>query len=667
MTPLFPKDYWRRFGHKENSKNSAKDETNQRVEKISAKSEKVKTSTQNPREPADSAEIADRTAKTAKTAEPHLFSVDDSKKSKSRETEKNRISARLIDRDVVESEDGRKVIIEVYDTGQVEEKVTGDKVISVRKIKFTLRYKNTVKECIDDCRDAVKEIAKMTRSHPSAKEIMAKINELKEEYATPEEIPIVDYVKQKYPDRLAEIENDPFGWILQRTKEIVGYKRLKLLTFLSIVSSQMERVMGMSRIHTMLVGKSGAGKSTTIKSVTRYVDNTDIYIPGTRLTQNSLGYVSIDSFDGKVLFIDQIDKQNINYIREMMTEEKICTLVTEKVVNADGNERFESHQRCIPGQPAVITTSVADDIDVDREQIFNRFLKVYANPESLDVDKVIEAIWTRKKSEISEVDRLVFMAYLKTRPKFADIDNLLDRAKKFLQPIMDVSSEPINRTVEVLRNLVIVTAIARGKTKADDSDFDFVMQNFQLDVLYNGLGLTERDVEFIKALPDENGLKTSQIADELKVSKQYALNVLKNLERKGLVEGVKDDGKTYTWSLTALGRRIKALVNNIDKDVIEVRDDKGEIVGAVDSKFRPDADRRGDREDPVSGDDGNTVQRGDGETNRVIEAYKFLKERGPISTAELTEIFGDDIIEMLKAKDLVTFNIIDGVEYVRAK
>ena len=259
------------------------------------------------------------------------------------------------------------------------------------------------------------------------------------------------------------------------------------------------------------------------------------------------------------------------------------------------------------------------------------------------------------------------MAYLKTRPKFADIDNLLDRAKKFLQPIMDVSSEPINRTVEVLRNLVIVTAIARGKTKADDSDFDFVMQNFQLDVLYNGLGLTERDVEFIKALPDENGLKTSQIADELKVSKQYALNVLKNLERKGLVEGVKDDGKTYTWSLTALGRRIKALVNNLDKDVIEVRDDKGEIVGAVDSKFRPDTDRRGDKGNAVSGDDRDTMQRDNGENNRIIEAYRFLKEHSPISTAELTEIFGDDIIEMLKAKDLVTFNIIDGVEYVRAK
>jgi predicted transcriptional regulator len=655
------------FRPKKNRATRPADETDQRVENVATESEKVKTSTQTREEPADSAEIAGRTAKTATTAEPHVFSVDDSNKFKSRETEKNRISARLIDRDVVESEDGRKVIIEVYDTGQVEEKVTGDKVISVRKIKFALRYKNTIKECIDDCRDAVKDIAKITRSHPPAKEIMTKINELKEEYATPEEISIVDYVRQKYPDRLNEIEKDPFGWILQRTKEIVGYERLKLLTFLSIVSSQMERVMGISRIHIMLVGKSGAGKSTTIKSVTRYIDGTDMYIPGTRLTQNSLGYVSIDSFDGKVLFIDQIDRQNINYIREMMTEEKVCTLVTEKVVDDNGNERFESHQRCIPGQPAVITTSVADDIDVDREQIFNRFLKVYANPESLDVDKVIEAIWTRKKSEISEVDRLVFMAYLLSRPKFADNSDLLDRAKKFIQPIMGVTSEPVNRTIEVLRNLVIVTAIARGKTKADDDDFNFVMQNFQLDILYNGLGLTERDVEIIEALPDNDGKKSQEVADELKVSKQYAINVLKNLERKGVVEGEKEDGKTFTWYLTPLGRRIKALVNNIDKDVVEVRDEKGELTGVADAKFRDDANAGNDRTNAMPRNGANRMSGVDEKDDRVIEAYKFLKKRGWTLVTELTFWYGDDVIEKLKRKDLVTFNTINGVEYVNAK
>ena len=33
-----------------------------------------------------------------------------------------------------------------------------------------------------------------------------------------------------------------------------------------------------------------------------------IYISGTRLTQNALGYMNIDTFDGKVLFIEQIDR-----------------------------------------------------------------------------------------------------------------------------------------------------------------------------------------------------------------------------------------------------------------------------------------------------------------------------------------------------------------------
>jgi hypothetical protein len=117
----------------------------------------------------------------------------------------------------------------------------------------------------------------------------------------------------------------------------------------------------------------------------------------------------------------------------------------------------------------------------------------------------------------------------------------------------------------------------------------------------------------------------------------------------------------------ALGRSIRALVNNIDKDVVEVRDEKGELVGVADSKFRHGDDSGDDREDAVRHDNGDTMQRGDGENNRIIKAYKFLKEHGSISTAELTEIFGDDIIEMLKAKDLVTFNIIDGVEYVNAK
>jgi len=654
---------WERYkeqhgmGRSENSKS----ESEQR-----AKTE-FSSSTKDEGDSPESPESPEKTGETGGTGETKLSQVDDENSKNAKSDEKNRISAKLLVRDVVEGEDGRKVKIEVYDTGNYREYVSGDKVVKQKQIKFVLKYKNIVRECVDNCMDAVKAIAKSAHYSPSSKEILAKINELREEYITPEEISLVDYVRQKYPDRLNEIEREPFGWILTHTNEIVGYERLKLLTFLAVVSSQIERVMGMSRVHVMLVGKPGAGKSSTVKSVTRYIDNTDMYIPGTRLTKNSLGYLNIDSFDGKVLFIDQIDRQNINYVREMMTEEKVCTLVTEKVVDENGNERYETHLRCIPGQAVVITTSVADDIDIEKDQLFGRFLKVYVNPKSLDVDKVIEAIWTRKKSEISEVDRLVFMAYLLSRPKFADNTDLLDRAKKFLRPLANVTEETINRTTEVLRNLAIAVAIARGKTKVDDDDFNFTMQNFQLDIFYNGLGLSERDIEFIEALPDGEGKKSQEIADELKFSKQYAINILKNLEEKGVVEGVKEDNKTYTWSLTDLGRRIKALVNNLDKDVVEVRDSKGELIAVADAKFRPDANAGNDREDAVRRNDGGRVSGGDEKNDRVIEAYKYLKEHGWTPVTDLMVWFGEDVIEKLKRKDLVTFNTTGGVEYVNAK
>jgi hypothetical protein len=556
---------------------------------------------------------------------------------------------------VVVGKDGRhKVEVSVYKVGDVE-KVEGDKVVRRTKLRFVLKYGRHVAECVDesgkiyaDCRDAITEITKASNYNVSAKTLVGEIVELRKRYANEEVISIVDYVKQKYPKEYEEIERDPFGWVLDRTKEIVGYERIKLLTFLSIVSSQMDRVMGMSRIHLMLVGPSGAGKSSTVKSVVRFIDDSDIYIPGTRLTQNALGYLDVKTVDGKVLFIEQIDRQIVNYLREMMTEEKITTLVTEKVVNDEGRERFVTRRVTIPGQATVITTSVVDTIDVDREQLFNRFLKVYVNPKSVDIDKVIEAIWTRKKSELSEVDKLVFLAYLLSRPKFADNRDLLEQAKRFLKPIAGISREPINRTAEILRNLAIAVAIARGKDKVDDEDFDFVMRNFQLDILYNGLGLSERDVDFILALPDHGGVKTNEVVDKLKENKQYVLNVLRNLERKGVVEGVKEDGKTFTWYLTPLGKRVKALVNGIEKDVVEVEDEKGETVAMLDPKFRPDDEREGNRGNAVPVNDGRGVSGGEKEVDRGVEELdpelmEFMKYVDKNDGAEKT--FGEIVAD----------------------
>jgi len=654
MTPLLPKDYWQRFGHKD-------DET----EKVSAKSEKVKSSTISSTEKrvARDKRVAIATHATRFSQTPADDVVDDFN------------NAQKSNEIIVKDEKNRKEVrVRIEKIGD-NETIEGEMVETSPKLKVTVRYKDKVWKCNADvvrfegklfaigCEKTLSEVVKTTGRHPPKDQIGEAIYEYVNANFSIDETPLVDYVRQKYADRLAEIEKDPFAWILTHTNEVVGYERLKLLTLLSVVSSRMKRIRGISRIHINIVGMSGAGKSSVIKSVLKYVDDS-IKFDGTRFTEKSLGYLGIDTFDGKIVFLEQIDKQNVMYLREALSEEKICTLVTEKVTTEEG-ERHVTQRVCIDGQPAFITTSVSDKVDLDREQIANRMLNVYFKyTYSRDI---VKSILERAESEVSDVDKMVFTVYLLTRPEMVDVTPVESEIIAFIDKLAEMTRAPVNRTVEILRNLVRAVAIARGKTKVDIDDFNFVMEKFQLDIFYNGLGLTERDIEFIRTLRDEDGLKTSEVADALKVSKQYALNILKNLEMKGLVEGLKDDGKTFTWYLTSLGRRIKTLVNNHNNDVIEVRNEKGELVGVVDSKFRPDVDGGGNKENAMRSNDGGRVSGGDGETNRVIEAYKFLKEHGSISTAELAVLFGDDTIEMLKAKDLVTFNIIDGVEYVNAK
>ena len=655
MSPLFPKDYWQRFGHKD-------DET----EKDLVKSEKYKSSTRLSTEKRSDRSV--RSEKSEQSEQTEQTFVDNRSK-----TNNNLQTNEIIIKD---KSVGTKVYAKVEKIDETA-MVVYDKVVVSPVLKITLKYKNVTRECkatvaeyegyliVIGCNNEIHEIAEITRRRPPKADILNTINDYVNAHFKIKNVPLVEYVKEKYADRLAEIEKDPFGWILQRTKEIVGYERLKLLTLLSVVSSRMKRVSGISRIHVNIVGQSGAGKSSVVKSVLKYVDE-NMKFDATRFTDKALGYLDIGTFDGKVVFLEQIDGQNITYLREALSEEKICTYVTEKVANEDdGDEKYVTQKVCIEGQPSFITTSVSDRVNLEREQIANRILNVYLK--YVYSRDIVRSILERTDSEVSVADKLVFMAYLLTRPNMADITPVEDAIMAFVDKLAELTRSPVNRTVEILRNLVRAVAIARGKTKTDIDDFNFVMSNFQLDILYNGLGLTERDVEIIEVLPDEGGLKSSEVADALKVSKQYAINVLKNLERKGVVEGEKTDEKTFTWSLTSLGRRIKALVNNIDKDVIEVRDEKGELVGAVDGKFRPDADAGDDRENPVRRDDGGAMSRGDEENGRVIEAYRFLKMRGWTLVTDLTGWFGDDIIDKLRQRDLVTFNIIDGVEYVNAK
>ncbi len=105
-------------------------------------------------------------------------------------------------------------VLSIYRVGK-EETIKGDEVIRRTKLKFVISYHGVTVECVNDFRD-LNKIAKATNYNVSKKAILEKIAELREQYADEEEIPLIDYVKEKYADRLNEIEKDPFAWILRR-------------------------------------------------------------------------------------------------------------------------------------------------------------------------------------------------------------------------------------------------------------------------------------------------------------------------------------------------------------------------------------------------------------------------------------------------------------------
>jgi len=643
-----------------------------------------------------------------------------------------------LERRIITGKDGRhRAEVNVYRIGEIE-RIEGDKIVKRAKLRFVLKYGNTIKECVTasedvivECNEAMSELAKASNYNISKKELAEAINELKEIFGEEEFIPLVDYVKRKYPKELEAIERNPFGWVLEKTNYILGYDHLKLLTFLAIVSSRLRRVKGISRVHVNLLGLPGAGKSSVVKSVVDLL-NDGIVIRATRLTEMALGYFDTDSFDGKVIFLEQVDKQNVRYLREALSEERICTYTTVKATTETGEE-FRTVRKCIEGQPVFITTSVDEDIDLEKEQLYDRILNVYVKYKYNR--EVIDEILDRTEFTVTDVDKMVFTAYLLTRPDMAVFSpTVKDRIKNFTDRLAQLTDLPLNRTAEIIRNLVRSVAIARGKTEADIEDYNFVMEHFQFEIFFNGLGLNERDIEFIEVLPNERGLKTQEVADALRIiDKSYVLSVLKNLERKGIVEGVKEEGeKSFTWYLTPLGKRIKALVSGIDRGVVEVKDDKGETVALLDPKFRPDDIGKGGRGDAVPADDGGGVSRDEAEAgrgaqevepefldfvkgndgmklsfdeiyaafldgaktrrfvdwcvengycevvtegnakkyrviDRIGKAYEHLKRAGRLLAKEFQDWYGDDVIEALKREGKLVFEEVGGELYVRAK
>ena len=399
-----------------------------------------------------------------------------------------------------------------------------------------------------------------------------------------------------------EINEDPLNFFLSRATDIVGNEKLKVAVLLNVVSSQLSKIRrGIYRVHLILSGSSGSGKSSTIKSILDlFYDNADgvedfVVLKLTRMTKESLGRLRVDTLDGKVIFIEQLDNmEGVDYIREAMSEDRITTLTTIK--DSEGN--LVSKTVVIPGQPAFITTNVTANVD---HQIINRSIQLYlsqAEDEKLKT-KIIETILER--GEIEELDKLKLITYvwLKTRPKSPKMTkDVKEELVKLLSKFINFKN--IYRATEITRNLVRSTASMFNHENITMEDLNFVMSYLKKDIILTTLELSERDLQVLRWLrnhgfvqgekeEETKDVTTSEIAQVVKMSTQETKKLLDVLYDKGLVWKAYD-GKRFSWAINNYGIKV---LSELEREVEEQREQKEEdeviiedqLLGYISSKL----------------------------------------------------------------------------------
>ncbi|BFI75450.1 hypothetical protein [Sulfurisphaera ohwakuensis] len=394
-------------------------------------------------------------------------------------------------------------------------------------------------------------------------------------------------VVKKYPE-WEEINQDPLGFFVSRSSEVLGNEKLKIAVIMSVVSSQLRALPGIYRVHLILSGPSGAGKSSTIKSILKlFYDMTDgvddwVVLSMTRMTENALGYLNVDTLDGKILFIEQLDNvQGVNYLRESLSEGRITTFVTVKDPETGD---LKTVTKVIYGQPAFIATNVVSNID---HQIVNRTFQLYLPPaEDRDfMEKVVRAIISRRPLDDKELQRVKLVTYvwLKSRPSDPIItpkveDVLVSLVLKF------INERNVKRATEITRNLVRAAASLFGHEEVKEEDVDFVMKYFKKDIILTTLELSERDLQLLKWLRDHGFVEaekeeetrdatTSEIAQYIKMSTVETKKLLDSLYDKGLLWKAYD-GKKFSWALSRYGLKVLAeLEEEIEGEKQEIHAD----------------------------------------------------------------------------------------------
>lgn len=477
--------------------------------------------------------------------------------------------------DIVKVEGGKHTVFirpyRLLNTTQIV--ITSDKLAKQAKLGFVFKYSNTHWRCEDNCEKIITDIAEKTHRNVSKKRLTEAVEDLKKKYSLFDEVSVVDYVKQKYPNVITEIEKNIEKYALDITNEVSGYEKHRIATFLAVVSSALAPYNGIYRVHLLFVGDSSEGKNTVIESVTKYLEGTGILITNEDISPNALAYFKeVGSYDGKVVYIDQMDGKELKQLLQATTKKGISKTTTVKVVGKNGVIDFIAKRYFIPGQAVFITTSVIDDMTITRYQQYRRFLKLYArsSPEIRDDrsyktvligDEVVDDTVEIKTTATLE-EKMIFYAYLLTRPKGAKVRHLDPYIKPLRDRIGEISEKATNVFNVLVRNLVRVVAVARGKTVADKDDLDFVMKWFKIDLVLNSFVITEREYLILDAIA-RGFTYSNQISKFLDIPKKILRESLFYLDDHGFVQYDYDENGTYVWSLDEKGRKLLNLIDEL--------------------------------------------------------------------------------------------------------
>lgn len=442
-----------------------------------------------------------------------------------------------------------------------------DGFVEIKKptTKHTLKASYSIKEYIMKIKnDQLLKVPKVTLDAKPNANIGAFVLKAVKKHLTQmltQAFDIVEYVKKNYPAEWESINKDPIAWVLEKSESrFVGGEKYKIGVLHSIVSSRIaERDM---KVNFLLIAESGAGKSSSIKSVLDLLPDANWIHRIAKLTPESLAYLPTRNIDGHILFVEEMDHlEYFRNLKKLLTEGRFETWATMK----SDEGKLKTQRIVITGIPVFIsTTAMLKKWDEEVEQILTRMVTFIFKQ---DFHKSKRYVLTKSKDDYPEEWKLVFYAWLITRKTAKLTPEVIDAIDRDLDHIVDKAKGAINRMALIYGQLVVAHAMIYGREQTTMEDYLYVKQHFALELYLNSLLLNERDIEIMRALKEQ--MRASDLAQMLNITKSDAVKELNLLAEKGVVDyDVVDNKKLYY--VTELGKEVLQLFDVEDEDASDV-------------------------------------------------------------------------------------------------